>query len=483
MQMWAMRQAARRRDLFLFMGAAVCAALFARLIQAQNTNEVQKEFAAAVSDYESGQFAKAASELESLTRRLPSSFRVQELLGLVYSAESRNLEANLHFRRAVQLRPGSAAARANLAINLSRLGRKSQAEAEFKQALRMDPGSYQLNENFGQFCLRSGKLAEAVPYLAKAENAHPTYENGYNLALAYFKTGRPREAKAEIQGLLKTKDTAGLHSLLGEVDEKLGDFIAAANEYQQAARMDPTESNIFDWGAELLVHHTLDPALEVFSEGVKRYPDSPRLEVGLGLAYYWHERFDDAVKALLRAIDLSPSDPRVYYFLSEAYGRAPSQAPEVIEHFRRFAELRPRDGKAQFYYAMSLWKGNETATSGAVLNQVEILLKKAASLDPELAQAHFALGSLNAQEGKFQLAVREYERAIKLDPNNAAAHYRLGQMYMRIGRRELAQQEFQVHQRLYRQQRAESIKEHNQIRKFVYSLKSNPSQPMDKEPR
>ncbi|MGH9435820.1 MAG: tetratricopeptide repeat protein, partial [Terriglobia bacterium] len=255
------------------------------------------------------------------------------------------------------------------------------------------------------------------------------------------------------------------------------DYVTAANEFQQAARMDPTESNLFDWGAELLVHHTLDPAIAVFSQGVKRYPHSPRLRVGLGLAQYSRGNYDDAVKALLAAADLSPSDPRAYYFLSKAYDRSPSQAGEVIDCFRRFAELKPHDAQAQVYYAMSVWKGNATASSGPVLVQVESLIKKAIALDPSLSQAYFQLGILYAQQRRFAAAVLEYKEAIKLDPNLSAAYYRLGRAYVHLGRKSLARKEFQVHQRLYVQHLAETDKQRSEIRKFVYSLKSNPSQP------
>ena len=60
----------------------------------------------------------------------------------------------------------------------------------------------------------------------------------------------------------------------------------AVNEYETAAHMDPSDSNLFDWGSELLVHRTYDPAIDVFESATQRYPNSPRLWIGLGMAYY-----------------------------------------------------------------------------------------------------------------------------------------------------------------------------------------------------
>ncbi len=43
-------------------------------------------------------------------REVPESFEVQELLGLVYAAQSQNDKANEHLEKAVRLKPDSATA-------------------------------------------------------------------------------------------------------------------------------------------------------------------------------------------------------------------------------------------------------------------------------------------------------------------------------------------------------------------------------------
>jgi Flp pilus assembly protein TadD len=97
-----------------------------------------------------------------------------------------------------------------------------------------------------------------VPFLQQAQQVNPSsYDNGYDLSLAYVMTGRPADARALVQDLLKRKNTAELHNLLGEIEEKDGKFVAAANEFETAAHMDPSESNLFDWGSELLLHAIL----------------------------------------------------------------------------------------------------------------------------------------------------------------------------------------------------------------------------------
>ena len=65
--------------------------------------------------------------------------------------------------------------------------------------------------------------------------------------------------------------------MLGQVEEKDGKFVAAANEYEIAAHMDPSEDNLFDWGSELLLHRTYEPAIDVFraaSSAIQSLPAS-----------------------------------------------------------------------------------------------------------------------------------------------------------------------------------------------------------------
>ena len=123
------------------------------------------------------------------------------------------------------------------------------------------------------------------------------------MALAYEQTAQWKPAQGIIHGLIEKKDTAELRNLLGEVDEGAGDFVAAANEYERAAHMEPSESNLFDWGSELLLHHTLDPAVEAFSQALARYPDSARLAVRLGVAVFLRGNIQSEALSALSGLD------------------------------------------------------------------------------------------------------------------------------------------------------------------------------------
>ena len=458
----------------VFLVLLLCAAaVTARSSQDQH---LDRDFQAAVAQFDSGHYSEAAAKLEALLQQVPESFEVHELLGLVYSAQSQDANANTHLEKAVRLNPRSAPARTNLAANLVRLGKIDRAGEQFKKAAELEPQSFDTNHNLGEFYVQSKKIADAVPFLERAERIDPSsYDNGYDLSLAYLVSGRLADARQQIQELLKQKNTAELHNLLGEVEEKDGKFVEAANEYELAAHADPSESNLFDWGSELLLHRTLGPAIEIFQDASQRYPASQRLAIGLGMALYAHGNYDEAVKSLLRAADLNPSDPGCYLFLSRAYDSSPSQADDVIQRFRRFSELQPRNGQALYYYAMSLWKGKRAQDPTLDLRQVETLLKNSIELDPKLAESHLQLGNLYSDQSKYAEAIPEYVRTLELDPDLGDAHYRLGQAYVRTGQKGPAQEQLQIYQKIREQHLADIEKQRAEIRQFVYAAKDSPS--------
>jgi len=454
------------------MVAVLALAGISPLEASQASDKREEVFQAAVAQYEAGHYSEAAVPLERLAREMPNSFDVHELLGLVYAAQSEDVKANDHLAKAVRLKPNSAAARSNLAASYAKLGKLDQAQEQFSKAVELEPNNYETNHNLGEIYVRRGMVAQAVPYLQKAQKINATsYSNGFDLTLAYMVSGKLSDARNSAKALLSVKETGEAHNLLAQIEEKDGNYLAAANEFQAAAKLEPSEGNLFDWGGELLVHRTLDPAVQVFEEATRRFPKSPRLVVGLGMAYYARGNYDDAVKAFLKGADLDPTDARCYKFLSRAYDSSPSQAEGVIERFRRYAELQPGNGRALYYYAMSLWKGKRTQDSSLDLGQIGSLLQRAIAADPKLPEAHLQLGNLTADRGKFAEAIPEYQRALELDNDLADAHYRLAQAYVRTGQKDKAQAQFATYQTLREQHLADLDKQRADIRQFVYSEK------------
>ncbi len=301
----------------------------------------------------------------------------------------------------------------------------------------------------GEFYIGKGDFKAAVPYLRRAYAANPAdYDNAYDLALAYLEIGSPEDCRQVVNALLQRRETAELHNLLGEVEEKEGHPQPSAEQYETAARMDPSEKNLFDLASELLLHRGFEPARKVLEFATRKYSQSAKLQVAMGVAYYSLGQYDSAIDALCRAVDLDPKDTRAFDFLGKMYDAAPTKANEVDRRLALFAREYPNNAAANYYYALSLGRRTVATASPTAKAQAQGFLLKAIKLDPAWAEAHYELGLLYEDESQPGDAVREYQRTVRLQPGFAKAHYRLARLYAKQGHPQLAQAEFHAFETL-----------------------------------
>jgi tetratricopeptide (TPR) repeat protein len=303
------------------------------------------------------------------------------------------------------------------------------------------------------------------------------YENAYDLALAHAAAGEYQRARTDVRTLLarqdeSSQDQATLHNLLGEVEEKLGNPLESVREYQRAAELDPNETNLFDWAAELLTHRASEPAIEVFTRGNRLFPGSVRMLAGLAVAWYARGSYDQAAQRLCQASDLFPSDPNPYLLMGKMQAVDTIQSECIGERLGRFAELEPDSAIANYNYALSLFrKWRAAAEDAANLARVESLLEKAVRLDPKLGPAYLQLGILYSERGDSPKAIAAYQKATKANPGLEEAHFRLAQAYNRSGEKSKAQAELQLYDQLSKQEAEQVERERHEIQQFVYTLR------------
>ena len=321
----------------------------------------------------------------------------------------------------------------------------SPQEAALLRQAASQPESFAANRRVAEYYLGHHQIESALPWLEKAAQIDPAdYDNGYDLALARLETKDVDGAGKLLREMLSRQDRSELHNLLGDVEEAKGNLDEAAKQYETAARMDPSEKNLFDLGTDLLRHQAYRPALTLFRYAAGKYPKAAPLQVGLGVALYSTSNYAEAVKTLCIAVDLNPADTKAIDFLGKMYDVAPELSEEVTRRLARFAELYPNNPSANYYYALGLRKRNLSTGLNGSEEKVEALLRKAVALRPGFADAHFQLGLLYSDEKQTASAVRELEETVRLRPDWKTAHYRLAQLYAEQGKAELSRREFQV---------------------------------------
>jgi tetratricopeptide (TPR) repeat protein len=357
-------------------------------------------------------------------------------------------------------------------------GSGSAIESNLRAALASDPASFESNHQLGAFYLHAGRFSEALPLLQAADRLDPANnENAYDLALAMEQTGNLSRARDYVQKLLSDENSADLHRLKGELDEKLGDPLAAVNEDEQAVHLDPSEQNYFAWGSELLLHRAVWQAVEVFRDGAKAYPKSARMLTALGTALFAGALYDEAALKLCDASDLNPAGPEPYIFMGKIEMASPTPLPCVEQKLARFAQEQPENSLANYLYAMAIWKRQHQPADPEISHQVEALLTKAVTVDPKCADADLQLGVLYASRRDYPKAIDFYTQAIEANPQLGEAHYRLGVAYDRSGETEKAKQEFRLHDEIEKQQADAVERQRRDIKQFLVVLQGQSTHP------
>jgi tetratricopeptide (TPR) repeat protein len=313
----------------------------------------------------------------------------------------------------------------------------TQEEAALRLAVEREPTDFQRVDALGEYYFRNENWPESARWLAKAYSLSAANEAvGYDLSFALMQAGELEEAKRQVEQLLSRSDGARLHSLLGAIADRSADYLEAARQYHRAAEIDPSESNIFDLATFLVQHKKyvgfVDEAIKFFRYGVAQYPQSSQMMVGLGVALYVSQQYDEAVRVLCSAVDLDPTDRRPVEFLGKARRVSPEVAGEVDERLRDFAERYPDNATTSYYYAFSLWErgGGE---EGKNLDQIERLLRTAEARAPGWYEPYYQLGVVYESEKRYPDAIREMKETAKIEPEFAPAHFRLATLYSRTG--------------------------------------------------
>ena len=309
----------------------------------------------------------------------------------------------------------------------------AEIERRLTAAVDAAPDTFDAHHALAGFYLQRGDITAALPHLRRAYAIDSSHQiNGYNLALALLETGVLDEARSVVTQLLTHKESGELHNMLGDIEERAGNLVAAAEEFQRAAHMDATEEHLFDWGNIHLQLRAADNALQAFPAAVVRFP-TRRDSTSDWESPIRARSYSDAVASLCRAVDLDPSIRRPFQFLGEIYGIAPELAPEVTRTTSRVSPRRSREPMAHLYYALISGGGSAhtrtPTTCGASRHSSGV---PSSSIPNSLAV--FSSSEFLSEQERYTEAIDHLLRATSWNPESLSAlSPRSG--YSRTGRR------------------------------------------------
>jgi tetratricopeptide (TPR) repeat protein len=174
-------------------------------------------------------------------------------------------------------------------------------------------------------------VRKSVEYLEKAAQKDPTYAMAHAaLAQAYtlcaFRGLRPHaeahlRARAAAQKAIELDNSLGeAHAALAGVQADAGVLEAAAREFRRAIELDPNSITARVWYAELLTEMARhDDALRELRRALEIDPVSYVANSRLGEVLYYARHYDESLTQYRQALELYPSHPNLYWGLWHSY--------------------------------------------------------------------------------------------------------------------------------------------------------------------
>lgn len=420
-----------------------------------------------------GNPAEAAGNMESALTLHPTSDELQ------LAAAVANLHAQKWTRAAglaqnvftKTLNPG-----AGIILLQAQLGDRSNPTQTLQSLRRLAmPPDQELavRQQSAEVLIAHGETTEAIVDLKRAaelDSANP--DTLFNLALAEFRAGKAKEALASAENCRKLRDSAELEGLLGDIQEALGDNLAAVRSYQAALAMAPAEENHhLALALEFIRHRNFEPAKLVLEQAEKKFPSSWRVQVALGMVEYFVGTKENASKILLRAMDLASDPELALRYLGEVeLDETAAPDPPAVERICAFAKSHPSSARAQSYCGALMFRNDFASRDNSRADDIVRRLSFAATLLQDDPTPHCELGRVYDWLEKWEPASKEFEACTRLNPNSVQAHYRLSQVYRHLGDTERSREELKLYKAASQKLAEENEQHETTLNTFLYTI-------------
>jgi len=303
------------------------------------------------------------------------------------------------------------------------------SETLFRHAVAVTDDNHLALNNLGAALADSGRHAEALTYLARAESILPEQETIHrNMARSLAALGREGEAAAEYEWMLRRDPgNARLNEQMGDLLFDEGKNAEAAVRYTAAADIDRDNTGVRLKLAEALLRSGGAERAERICDSILAAAPGEaggyRIRGTIALARGDRE---GAGRLFLRAIacDSTDGESRNYLgLLSEQQG----DAAGALAWYRSAVHFFPGLWNAEFNLGTLLARTGD-------LSGAEQHLLAALRLRPASADVMANLGKVYTLEGKDDLARAQFDRAIAADPSHLNARYNLALLLLRQGK-------------------------------------------------
>lgn len=422
----------------LLLLAGICIAL-SRSAAGQAQPGWTEQFQTAVSQLRNGETTTAMQTFDVLWKNNSSDAQLAAWIGASLDGTSHHREATAWYQRSLAIQPDFEPALNDLALNYATLGEFSKAQLLLRKALRLNPSNAHAAYNLGLISLRLRDYKEAAAAFQKArESGQPSASPG-QLALAEatarFHLREYTRTATLLEGVRGDRDYSYL-LLLGSAQALSSDLPSAIKTLQRAVSLAPGNPQAYYRLALVFMlgrlHHE---AQDVLATGLKQIPKSPLLLLAEAVDSDAQGKLDDAVASAKQSLDANPHQAQAWALLGRIYDEM-GQTDDALKAYGQAtafgADADVGVDRVQLLIRLQRFQ------------EAEAELHELAQRYPDDSNVDRGFGKLYREERQFDLAEKYLRRSILLNPDDAEAHFALGEVLRLTHRTDEARREFAI---------------------------------------
>ena len=380
-------------------------------------NEAIGLYASAAALYGASRCEAALALIEPLLTGPRPDARILNLAAACCFSMRRLHDAEAHWRRAIEVDPGSCDAHNNLGALLQEVGRLTEAEACYRRALSIAPDRAGIHANLARVQALLGRPVKNGAAMSEGHDdafAHhrvlgrePTDEARIEAAVAFYKGGHYAEGLAILQPMIASgHPSAQTLNLAGGLSFACGHWSDAEVYLRRAVAMERGHCN---------AHNNLGVVLEKlgrWEEAERAYRDALAIEprhagaqFALACLFKVQARWAEAEQACRALLEFRPDDAQAHNVLGAAL-QALGRMDEASAHWREALAIRPDFAEASFNLGIAM----QTRMRDS---EAEQLYRHCLKHAPGDLEAQFNLAHVLLRTGQFAEGWALYERRLE----------------------------------------------------------------------
>ena len=362
-------------------------------------------------------------------------------LGYVHALEVTKTDktfdtAVTHLQHALEIEPDLFWAHFNLGGIYQQKGESESALAKFEICVQLNPNYYPVYYRIGEIHLKQQNYTEALHAFETARKLNRKWEYPqYGIGLVYFAQGEIDRARETFENIThQKKKFAPAYIKLGQVLATEGFFDDALAEYAKAAEyQNYSGQDIYELAVIFDEKGNTDGAVQLYQRTIEVEPVHVQSHFTLGEHFYASGDTETARHHYQQALSLMPSIKDAFYEPLEPYFAGLMTSDQAISLLEKAMFVLPDDPRSYFYAGtIEADAGNLEAAIKHYEKTLEIIENDPSYLQIELPlgnfnDAYFKLGELHHQQGDVDTAVNYFKQALALNPELADRFIAQGQ--------------------------------------------------------